>query len=607
MSINKVSFFLFLTALLVCSQTSVAAVLYIDGEQGRINLQGTLEWFVDESGEMEVADLAANTHRFKKASKSTSYPRSEDPYWFRLNLELNQGSSTHWFLELAYTQLDHLDFYSRTGDEPWRHISTGDHLPFSSRDVSHPYPVFKVSLQSGKVTEILLRVQSSTSIMVPLTLWRDDALASYNQDKVLINGLCYGVLLALIFYNLFLYPTVRDSVYLWFALYLASFVLFQFSIDGFSALYLWSDLPVLADRAVTVALWVCMGAGLRFTQLIGQTRKFLPKLNRILHGLSLLCFLLAVIVALFGPAAVFFLLPLVALLVVILIPWSLWTAWRSGYRPARFALMAYFPQLPGAFLIIARTLNWVEPSFWSEQLFIIGGAFSSIFLSFALADRINSMREEHAKAQQQFSQQLIEAQDNERKRIAVELHDGVGQNLSFLVNALKRLHRQEGCTLPDSIDEAARDAVEEIRTISHRLHPHLLDKLGLASAIEAIAERTMEQAGIECVVSMDEIDTLLPEGADLHIYRIAQEALCNIVRHSEASRIELSLYQNEQGVEFIVRDNGVGLSGELDDSSGLGFDNMAERAKLLGGYVTFEAVVPHGLKLVLSIPAREKR
>ena len=604
MPIKRVLFNLFLTVFLACSQIAASAVLQLDAEQGRIDLQDSLEWFVDERGKMGVAEIVADTSRFKKVPKSASYPRSTDPYWFRLNLLLQEESSTRWLLELAYTQLDYLDLYSRTGKEPWRHVSTGDSQPLSSRDVRHPHPVFKVPLQSGEVTEILLRVQSSTSIMVPLTLWRDDLFVTHSQDMLLINGVFYGVLLALIFYNLFLYPTVRDSIYLWFALYLTSFVLFQFSLDGFSTLYFWPDSPVFADRMVTIALWICMGAGLKFTQLIGKTQQFLPRLDHLFHMLSLCCFLLAMITALFGPTIVFSLLPLMAIFVVILILWSLYIAWRSGYRPARFALLAYLPQLPGAFLLVARTLNWVEPTFWSEHLSIIGVALSSILLSFALADRINAMREEYAKAQRQFSHQLIKAQDNERKRIAVELHDGVGQNLSFLANALKRLHRQEGCILPDSVDEVARDAIEEIRTISHHLHPHLLDKLGLVAAIEAIAERIEEQSGIQCIVSMDETDTALPDGAVLHLYRIAQEALCNAVRHSEASRIELTLRKNGSSIEFTVEDNGRGLSDDATTTTGLGLESITERAKLLDGRVNFENIIPHGLKLTISIPDR---
>ncbi len=619
MSTIKTSLWLSLIILLSCYRIATGAVLHLDGTQDRIDLQEHLEWFAGDKAEMDIIDLLANEGRFEKAPKRNSYSRSPYPYWFHLRLLPHDPLEKQRLLELAYTQIDRLEYYSRVGKGPWRQVSTGDKRPFASRDIRHPHPVFRVPLQPGVVTEIVLRVQSNTSIMVPLTLWREDAFASYNQDLLLINGISYGVLLALVFYNLFLYPTVRDPAYLWFALYLGSFALFQFSLDGLSARYLWPQWPEVADRAVTLSLWICMAAGLKFTQHIGHTRRYSPKFDRLFGGLSLFALLMAGVVALRGPGTVFPLLPPFGLLVVLLIPVPLWIAWRNGYLPARFALLAYLPVVPGALLIAARTLNRVEPSFWSEHLFIIGAALSSILLSFALADRINIMRTRQAvtqaklleseraasRAQQKFSRQLLEAQDNERRRIAADLHDSVGQNLSFLHNMLKRFQRQKKVALPAAINEAAQNAIEEVRTISHHLHPPLLDKIGVIAAIEALTEQTAIQTGIQADISLDDVTDLLPAGADLHLYRVTQEALNNIIQHSKADRIELSLQQKGGNIEFSIADNGQGMDSRCTNS-GLGLESITERAKLLGGNVVFEAVMPHGFKLILSIPIAKK-
>ncbi|HFD87351.1 MAG TPA: hypothetical protein ENJ35_06720 [Gammaproteobacteria bacterium] len=615
MAAGKVFLRLYLILLAAYCQVATASVLRFDSSQERIDVQDYLEWFRGDKASTGVTELLSGASRFEQAPRSAIYPRSSDAYWFRLRLLPIDPLDKLRLLELGFTQLDHLDYYSRVGDGPWRHVRTGDRLPFGSRDIRHRHPVFKVALQAGVVTQVLLRVQSSTSILVPLTLWREDAFFRHSQDQALVSGLYYGVLLALIVYNLFLYPAVRDTAYLWFSLYLGSFALFQFSLDGFAARFFWPDWPLIADRAAIVSLYACMAAGLQFTRHIGRMHRYTRRLDRLFVGLSFVAFMLAGITALVGSGGVFSLVPVFGLLVTLLIPLPLWTAWRRGYQPARFALFAYLPVVPGAIWLAARTVNQIEPSFWSEHLFVLGAAISSILLSFALADKINALRREQAeiqtslleseraagRAQQQFARQLIEAQDNERRRIAVDLHDGVGQNLSFLSNMLARYQRREGVTLPTVITETTQNTIDEVRSISHHLHPHLLDRVGLLAAIEALAEQVTSQTGIRCTASLEDVTALLPNGGDLHLYRIAQEALNNVVRHSAADRVELVLRRKGEAIEFSVTDNGSGVE-EGIASSGLGLESIQERARLLGGIVTFGAVVPHCFQLILSLP-----
>ena len=615
---GKVFLRLSLILLAACCQLATASVLRFDSSQERIDVQDYLEWFRGDNVDTGMAEPLSGASRFEPAPRSVIYPRSSDAYWFSLRLLPTNPLDKPWLLELGFTQLDHLDYYSRVGDGPWRHVRTGDRLAFGSRDIRHRYPVFKVALQAGVVSRVLLRVQSSTSILVPLTLWREDAFFSHSHDQALVAGLYYGVLLALVVYNLFLYPTVRDTAYLWFSLYLGSFALFQFSLDGFAARFFWPDWPVIADRAAIVSLYVCMAAALQFIRHIGRMHRYARRFDRLFAGLSFVAFMLAGITALMGSGSVFSLLPAFGVLVILLIPVPLWMAWRRGYQPARFALFAYLPVVPGAVWLAARAADQIEPSFWSEHLFVIGAAISSILLSFALADQINVLRREQAeiqsslleseraagKAKQQFARQLIEAQDNERRRIAADLHDGVGQNLSFLSNMLARYQRRNGVVLPTVITETTQNAIDEVRAISHHLHPHLLDRVGLLTAIEALAEQVTSQTGIRCTASLEDITALLSKGGDLHLYRIAQEALSNVVRHSAADRIELVLRRKGETIEFSITDNGRGVK-EGSASSGLGLESIRERARLLGGKVTFGATVPRGFKLVLSLPVED--
>ncbi len=608
--------------LLSVSKLSFSTILIVD-EQAQVSLQPYLSWYFDPSGEADINTLIDADNRFIASPEKIHFQRTTGAHWLRFDIQPAANTAQkNWLLELAYTQLDRIDLYSRTAAGPLQHQQLGDSLPVSQQKIFSAYPVFPLTLQNGQSTRVYLRVQSSTSINIPLTLWQKESFYKHKQQNLLIGGIVYGVFIGLIFYNLFLYPTVRSPAYLWFALYLSSFAMFQFSLEGYARLYFWPQWPALADRAVSLSLWLCMASGLRFTQYIAYSRHYSPRLDRLFSTLVIFSFFIAAIIAIAGPAPTFILLAPFGIVVALLIPWPLLIATRAGYKPARFALLAFLPVLPGALLIAARSMAIIEPTFWSEHLFSIGAAISSILLSFALADRINFLRKEKMDIQSQllkteraahavrknFSSQLILAQDNERKRLASELHDGVGQNLSLLSNALKQLEKKPDDESFRNASKITRETVNEIRFISHQLHPHILDQLGLVAAIESIGEHIGEQTAVRCDVNTDINTGNLDPSTQLHLYRIVQESLNNAIKHSQASHVEVKLEQESQRIILSITDNGNGLT-DIEKISkqkpGLGLESIKQRVSLNKGSIKFKANVPHGLIIFITFPIPE--
>ncbi len=565
---------------------------------------------------MNIEQVARHLDEFIAAPGKTGFARNDGAYWLYFRLKPKpRAFHQKWLLELDYSQLNQVDFFQRNGIRAWQHQQAGDSIPVSKLAVPHRKPLLAINFSSADSTEFFIRIQSTTSIIAPLTLWRPSSFALHNHKNLLVSGIVFGIFFALIAYNLFLYPTVRDQAYLWFSLYLTGFVVFQMAHQGYARQYLWPESPALADRAASVALWLCLAGGLRFTQYISLSRKFMPRLDRIFSALVIICLALALVVMLLGPGPTFSLLLVLGGFIALLIPLPLFIAWRRHYRPARYALFAFFPILPGAALLIARAASWVEPSFWTEQSLALGTAFSSLLLSFALADRINLLREEKHRVQrdllqseqtanrarQQFTRRLLNAQDDERKRIASELHDGVGQNLSWLVNALKRLLRQSTDPALADAHRAAHESVQEIRNLSHQLHPYLLDQLGLKAAIESVAERIEQQSEIRLSLDIDEAVENLSVQQQLHVFRIIQEALHNAQRHARAQTINLSIKTSRQGFELTINDDGTGLP-EQSHRSGLGLESIRQRVELMNGKVDFNSRPTHGLEILIQIP-----
>lgn len=593
---------------------SAASPVELSALSKALSMQDDLSWYQDPSGELDFTQALSSLDQFHSGEGRIRFAQSTGAYWFYLRLKPVSVVEQSYLLELAFSQLDRIDLYHRSADMQWQHQIAGDVLAGLQDTFTHRFPLFELMLSNTSDSEILIRVQSSTSIVVPLYLWNRTAFENQRQHGQLLSGLYYGILLALVLYNLFLYPTVRDTAYLWFAFYLGMFALFHFSLEGYARLYFWPDSPLLADRAVSVFICLTMAGGLRFTQLISLSAQYAPRLHRLFTLLIFLVLVVAVLTSLLGPAQFMFFIASFGALVALLIPLPIIIAWRAGYRAVRFALIAFVPIFPGAILIAARSANLIEASYYTENLFSLGTAIAAIMLSFALADRINLLREDKLKAQEQlllatheaslarrqFSTQLIEMQDKQRQQIAADLHDGVSQNLSLLANTIYAINKQADPQALHIAQQLAHESLDEIRAISHELHPHILDQIGLTCALETIVERINQQGQIHCELNTEPCIENLQPATRLHLYRIIQEALNNAQRHSQADQLWVDMSCARGRLELNIRDNGIGIT-QGQQRTGLGLESIRQRVELLQGVVQFAENSPSGASIQIEI------
>ncbi len=198
---------------------------------------------------------------------------------------------------------------------------------------------------------------------------------------------------------------------------------------------------------------------------------------------------------------------------------------------------------------------------------------------------------------------VLSAQEAERRRIAQELHDQIGQNLTAVVLELKRLQghvtEEWAETLADA-QELARESLDELRRISYELRPAVLDDLGLASALAALADAVARRAQIDVTHEVASgLPPLAPE-VELAVYRIAQEALTNAVRHSGCTRVRVRLAEEDGAVYLRVADDGRGLGRQ--PRSGGGVRGMRERALMIGGRLVLGVAEEGGVEVELRIP-----
>ena len=209
-----------------------------------------------------------------------------------------------------------------------------------------------------------------------------------------------------------------------------------------------------------------------------------------------------------------------------------------------------------------------------------------------------------------FSRMLLASQEAERKKIAAELHDSLGQNLSVIRNhALLGLGKAGGGAGPhlQEIADAASLAIDEVREIATNLRPQQLERLGLGSALQAAVRRAAASSGIRFDVEVGELEGALASEDEIHLYRIVQEAVNNILKHSEATEAAVVVTRPGGGLRLEVRDNGKGFAAAGVGNEGLGLSSLAERARILRATYTLRSDPGEGTVIILEIDKAHAR
>ncbi len=247
----------------------------------------------------------------------------------------------------------------------------------------------------------------------------------------------------------------------------------------------------------------------------------------------------------------------------------------------------------------ARAPHWAD-----DEIGTLADAFNQM-----VGDLDTSQRAVAEKEQARFLllKKLISAQEEERKRIARELHDGVGQMLTSLMVGMRTLQRSDDAALNnqrmDELCATAGETLEQVRTLSRELRPSLLDDLGLAAALERYVTEFAHAHPATTVDLHCDLPTRLPSPIETALYRIVQEAMTNAARHGRASAISVLVSRRANAVQTIVEDNGAGfdVATVRRRQSSVGIFGMTERAELLGGALDIESS-PDGTTVYAEIP-----
>ena len=398
--------------LLLAGHADAGTTTVLGPNQDTLDLTPTIEYFHDQTTQTDTATAQA---LFARAGRGEFMPLPEegptfgfqsDTYWFHASIVNQNQEEKRWLLVQRYALSDHVDLYLRYPDGRIVHQASGDQLPFSSRAVQYRQPNFMLTLPPGKRVDMLVQVRSQSSMQVPLTLYTPTAFAQLERDAQFGIGIYYGILLALLVYNLVLWLWLRDATYFWYLFHVGGFGMVLFCLNGLAFQYLWPNSTQLQDWSIPVSICLAQMAMQQFARHFLELRRRSPIANRIC--LALISFFIVLGVAsLFLPYRTT--TPIASAAVfpsVIFIAWMAIVAMRRGFAPARLFALAWALFLVGTAAFAAVAFGLLPKTFYTEYGVQIGSALEMLLLSVALGYRFASLRNENQRIVTDTNEQL---------------------------------------------------------------------------------------------------------------------------------------------------------------------------------------------------------
>ncbi|MBU0900436.1 MAG: sensor domain-containing diguanylate cyclase [Gammaproteobacteria bacterium] len=408
-------------------------------------LNDRIQLLEDVGTQLTISDMAnpAVQRRFKSANGRASVGQSLNPWWIKVTLQRAADAPTQWWLEVgSVTQLD-LRLYWPGPNGDWLERQSGERVAHrEGRDHDFRHMLFKLPTLDQSPITFYMRSYDPAGNSFPMRAWQLDDLSQKAAEENIALGVIYGIIAALLLYNLFIFCSLRDSAYFWYVLTTAGALLMILSMSGHGFQYLWPDNPVpfWLDRITLPSLWGFCAT--RFTQCLMQTRTHVRWAH---HLLSFACICYVIAVALDGLGQRHIAAWIIALLSLTSIPAALGSAlirWRQGYFPAFLYLCGYGLILGSISLALMRATGLVQPATWNAYVFPLSVAAESILFSFALAYRIQTLKQERAEALEQADREKT-ARMAQMQGSADELQSAVKLRTAELALANQQLSERE--------------------------------------------------------------------------------------------------------------------------------------------------------------------
>jgi signal transduction histidine kinase len=444
-------------------------------------LGGRVEYFEDRSGKLGVEELGALPESAwqRHTEQTPGFGFSRSAYWFRIRLQTNE--ERQWLLDVDYPLLDEVALYTFAAGRTLQTIRTGDLLPYADRPIRHMSFAFPLVLPPSEPVTLYLRVRSSGTVQVPMTLWQEDAFIEHTETVTASRGVYFGIVLIMVLYNLFLYLMVRERAYIHYVLFVTMFGLFTAGLYGWGYRYLWPEAVAFQQYNTAVFISLSLIFASRFIHHFLDLPHTAPRIGDVLRGVAISqVAVLALLPAIGYHVAVQAALAM-TLITVVTALYAGFLLWRGGSHPARYFTLAWSLFLFSALLGTLEKFGFMSGAVWADFILPAGVIVIVGLLSLALAERINVEKQQRIRAQQQ----LIELQELNRK----ELEDKVSERTAELHEANRSLEKE--LAEHRAAELALHDSEERFRALNEELEAKVQERTKqLLEAQEELVRRS---------------------------------------------------------------------------------------------------------------------
>lgn len=455
----------------------------------------------DPTGKKTFDSIAKSQSFIVTGANVPNFGITNSAYWLRCSIK-NETSERDLYLNLQYPLIDHVLLYLVDSSGSFTVDTSGEAIPVTNRKFDNHNFIFKLNIRSGQQKTIYIRVSSEEQILVPIALGGYSAVFQATNRQDIFTAVYFGIIFVMIFYNFFVFLTVRDRSYIVYVAYIIFIGLTQIALQGYSYRFFWPSSPSFANQTV---IWFPAITGIlaieffkRFLNIRAYSKYFIWILNalNIFYGIN--CFLS---VSGFHQLSQQLMQPNAMLASLVILYISIY-AIRKKNRSAKFFLFAWVVFLVGIVIFILKDLGKIPFNNFTNYILHIGSAVEVVVLSFALADKINIFRKEKEQSQAaalaalRENERIIREQNvmlenkvNERTIELKQSNDGLNKALIELKEAETQLVESEKmASLGQLTAGIAHEINNPINFVTSNVKPLKRDVLILIEAIEELEQ-----------------------------------------------------------------------------------------------------------------------
>ena len=547
-----------------------------------------------------------------------------DYYWLSLHLVNSDPSSSTLYLQLNNPHLDRVKVFQKTDKGIIEIYKTGAIYPFSTRPYLFYDFVLPLTIPAEESTEFLIMVQEQGKIFsITPELMSANYFKSKEQKIYIIFGLFLGIMFFNMLVNIFLGISLGDNIHFLYCFYILSSIAWLFSSIAAEFQFIFPNHPQWFNlsQSITGAVTMILMSWLAYVFLKIKEQKFFAKifLKSITWFLTALLPIKLVIEVFLPNQTQIIEWTLHAYLIGIAgiaigIIWNVVVRIRQGFTPAWFYLVAMSYLIMSIIYTcfqILKSGNLIE-LFAAPTHIQIGLQVEALIIFLGIIYRYKQMKVERTKLRKlldsqefEMNKQIIYAQEEERRRLAQDLHDDVGATLSTLIlhisNASIQSNLSKAYLLQFNKQSLliSQKALSDLRNISHDLLPLAYEANGLFSSLKDRINSLRKSTPIQLVLNTDGDEGKLKNSKAIILYRIINELLINAIKHAEAKEINIDIVLAEE-ITLIVEDNGKGFDFSKT-LKGIGIRNVKSRVAFLGGKVEFDSN-KNGTSVIINVP-----